>query len=86
MEGKRPMTRNILDKQINEIQEKLDDAVARKAYTECAPLQVELKALILKKDDYPTIEELKKNLAEAEANVISAAERRDFSVSVRRQN
>ena len=85
MEGKRPMTRNILDKQINEIQEKLDDAVARKAYTECAPLQVELKALILKKDDYPTIEELKKNLAEAEANVISAAERRDFSVAVKRQ-
>ena len=61
------------------MQSLLDDAVARKAFTECAPLQDKLEALIRKRKDLPTINELKEAVRLAEAGVANAAARRDFA-------
>ena len=46
MEAKRPLTRTLLESMIEETQAKLDDALARKAYDECAPLQKKVNGLI----------------------------------------
>ena len=81
MESKRPRTRAVLESQIAEVQKDLDDALERKAYEECAPLQEKLEALVLQRSDLPTIEELKEKLQEVEADVAAAAERRDYSAA-----
>ena len=67
------------------MQSLVDDAVARKAYTECAPLQVKLDALIKKRADLPTIDELKEAVRRAEEVVAEAAARRDFTGAVSAQ-
>ena len=57
----------------------VNDAVARKAFSECAPLQNKLDALVKKRADLPTIEELKEDVSLAEQKVADAATRRDFT-------
>ncbi|KAL7538744.1 hypothetical protein ACHAXR_012350 [Thalassiosira sp. AJA248-18] len=79
LESKRPVTRSVLESRIAEIQTLVDDAVARKAFTECAPLQEKLEALIQKRADLPTIDELKEAVRLAEKDVADAAARRDFT-------
>ena len=81
MEAKRPLTRTLLESMIEETQAKLDDALARKAYDECAPLQKKVNGLIKKRDDLPTISELKQAVKKAEKAVADAAARRNFSAA-----
>ena len=81
MEAKRPLTRTLLESKIDEVQIKLDDAVSRKAYDECAPLQRELDKLARKRADIPTIAELSGALRAAEAKVADAAANRNFSAA-----
>jgi signal-transduction protein with cAMP-binding, CBS, and nucleotidyltransferase domain len=79
MESKRPLTRSVLELRISEVQSLLDDAVSRKAFTDCAPLQDKLESLIRKRNDLPTINELKEAVRLAEVGVANAAARRDFA-------
>ena len=79
MEAKRPLTRSVLESRISDTQSLLDDAVSRKAFAECAPLQSKLDSLIKKRADLPTIEELKEGVRLAEQGVADAAARRDFT-------
>ncbi|KAL9188488.1 hypothetical protein ACHAXT_006866 [Thalassiosira profunda] len=79
LESKRPLTRSVLESRIAEVQSLVDDAVARKAFTECAPLQSKLDSLIRKRVDLPTIDELKEAVRLAEKDVADAAARRDFT-------
>jgi len=78
LESKRPLTRSVLEARISEVQCMLDDAVSRKAYQECAPLQEKLDNLIKKRLDLPTIDELEEAVRKAENDVAEAAARRDF--------
>lgn len=78
LESKRPLTRSVLEAKISEVQSMLDDAVSRKAYQECAPLQEKLDNLIKKRLDLPTFEELEEAVRKAENDVAKAAARRDF--------
>jgi myosin heavy subunit/signal-transduction protein with cAMP-binding, CBS, and nucleotidyltransferase domain len=79
VESKRPMTRRLLEKMIDEVQAELDDAVERKSYDECGPLQIKLEELTTKRPDYPTMEELQKTLDDEEAVVADAIAKRDFT-------
>ena len=81
MESKRPLTRSLLESMIKEVQTELDDAVSKKAYTECAPLQKKLNELTEKRINLPTIEELKEALQKAESNVAMTAKQRDFAAA-----
>ena len=81
MEAKRPLTRTLLESMIRETQAKLDDALARKAYDECGPLQKKVNGLSKKRADLPTIAELKEAVRKAETNVADAAARRDFAAA-----
>ena len=76
---KRPLTRSVLERRISEVQTLLDDAVARKAFQECAPLQDKLEGLVKQRADLPTIEELREAVRLAEEEVANAAARRDFT-------
>ncbi|KAL3823425.1 hypothetical protein ACHAXA_004300 [Cyclostephanos tholiformis] len=79
MESKRPLTRSILESFISEVESLLEDAVSRKAFLECAPLQERLDKLIRQRADMPSIDELKEAVRLAEESVCHAAARRDFS-------
>ena len=79
MESKRPLTRSVLESRISEVQFLLDDAVSRKAFIECAPLQEKLDKLIRQRVDLPTIDEMKEAVRLAEKGVADAASRRDFA-------
>mmetsp|Transcript_29118 Transcript_29118/g.58488 ORF Transcript_29118/g.58488 Transcript_29118/m.58488 type:complete len:1958 (-) Transcript_29118:922-6795(-) len=79
LELKRPLTRSVLESRISEVQILLDDAVARKNFQECAPLQDKLEGLVKQRADLPTIEELKEAVRLAEQEVSNAAARRDFT-------
>jgi hypothetical protein len=79
LEKKRPLTRSVLEARIDELQTLLDDAVARKAFQECAPLQDKLERLARKRNDLPTLDELKEAVHKAEQDVADAAARRDFA-------
>jgi len=81
LESKRPLTRSVLESRIAEVQTQLDDAVARKAFQECAPLQEKLEDLVKKREDLPTLDELKDAVHQAEKNVSDAAARRDFAAA-----
>eukprot|EP00546_Thalassionema_frauenfeldii_P018291 CAMPEP_0178895794 /NCGR_PEP_ID=MMETSP0786-20121207/788_1 /TAXON_ID=186022 /ORGANISM="Thalassionema frauenfeldii, Strain CCMP 1798" /LENGTH=196 /DNA_ID=CAMNT_0020566071 /DNA_START=225 /DNA_END=812 /DNA_ORIENTATION=+ len=72
VEKKRPLTRTWLEEQISEVQSKLDDAVSRKAYPECGPLQEELASLQEKRNLVPTLEELKERIEQAQGAVADA--------------
>lgn len=78
LESKRPLTRSVLESRIAEIQSRIDIAVARKEFTECAPLQAKLDSLMKKRKDLPTFDELKDAVKRAEKDVADAAARRDF--------
>ena len=86
VEARRPMTRNRLESMIISVQEKLDDSIKRKSFTEAAPLQDELEALILKRGEIPTIDELKEAVKNAESAVAAAAQRRDFAAAASLQS
>jgi NCAIR mutase (PurE)-related protein len=64
VETKRPMTRRLLEEMITEVQSQLDDAIQRKSYEECGPLQAKLEDLTSKRIDLPTMEELQKTIEE----------------------
>ena len=53
----------------------------RKAYAECSPLQDQLDALLAKRADLPTIEELRLAVRDLEDDVALAAKRRDFAAA-----
>lgn len=78
LESKRPLTRSVLESKISEMQRKIDDAISRKAFTECAPFQSKLDSLIKQRADHPTISELEDAVKKAEQDVADAASRRDF--------
>lgn len=78
LESKRPLTRSVLETRISDIQSQIDEAVSRKAYQECAPLQSKLDSLIKKRKDLPTMDELMIAVKNAEKDVADAALRRDF--------
>eukprot|EP00957_Ditylum_brightwellii_P173534 13212130-Ditylum_brightwellii.AAC.1 len=82
IESKRPMTRTLLESMIAEVEKDIDDALARKAYTECAPLQQKLEELIQKRSGLPTISELEAAVKKAEQDIADAASRRDFAGAV----
>ena len=73
------MTRAVVDQRIAEVQRQIDDAVSRKAYTECGPLQEKLDELAQKQADLPTIAELREAVVSAESKVEEAAKNRDFA-------
>ena len=79
LESKRPLTRTVLESRISEVQALLDDAVSRKAFTECAPLQEKMEKLVQKRAGLPTLDELKEAVRLAEKDVADAAARRDFT-------
>ena len=78
VESKRPLTRAILDSRIEAAQEELDDAVRRKAFAECGPLQDKLEELTTKREEMPTVDELRILLRSAQSAVALAAKSRDF--------
>jgi CBS domain-containing protein len=79
IEAKRPLTRAVLDTKITEFQNQLEDAVKRKAFAECGPLQDELEDLTSKREDLPTVDELRDFVKNAEAAVALSAKNRDFA-------
>ena len=79
VEIKRPMTRRLLEEMLAEVQAKLDDAVQRKSYEECGPLQAELEELTSKRADLPTMEELQTAVTNEETIVAAAIAKRDFA-------
>jgi len=79
MEQKRPLTRSVLEKQIDAVQKDLDDALERKAFDECGTLQARLQRLISKRVDLPTREELQELVNSLEDEVALAAKNRDFN-------
>eukprot|EP00978_Attheya_sp_CCMP212_P009252 scaffold21842_cov59-Attheya_sp.AAC.3 len=79
MDEKRPLTRSLLESMITEVKEEIDDAVSRKAYIECAPLQQKLDSFLKKREEFPTIEELKEAVDKTEAELAAATSRRDFA-------
>ena len=79
VDAKRPMTRRSLEETISEVELQLDDAVQRKSYEECGPLQARLDELTSKRADLPTMEELEIAVKHEEAMVAAAIARRDFA-------
>lgn len=73
------MTRTRLEELIVKTQENLEGALQRKAYVEAGPLQDELEALVQKRQDLPTITELRDTVVSAELDVAAAAKNRDFA-------
>ena len=66
------MTRSVLESQISELQSEVDDAVRGKKYAECPPLQAKLDALIAKRPEFPTMEELEDAVKKAENDMAAA--------------
>lgn len=79
MESKRPLTRSVLDIKIAEVQSLLDDAISRKAFEECSPIQHKMEKLIRQREELPTIDEMKEIVRLAKQGVSDAAARRDFA-------
>ena len=80
MKSRQPITQtSSLEAKIEAAQAKLDDAIKRKSYTEAGPLQEALGLLVKKREDLPTVEELKDNAAMVEKAVAEAAKNRDFA-------
>jgi Myosin head (motor domain) len=79
IEERQPMTRTKLEEKLSVAQASLDDAIQRKAYKEAGPLQDEVEKLTALRAEYPTIDELKAALAQAEDAVANAAKNRDFT-------
>ena len=75
------MTRKRLEEMILRIQEGLEDALQRKAYVEAGPLQDELEMLVHKRQDLPTITELRDTVVSGELDVATAAKNRDFAAA-----
>jgi hypothetical protein len=81
VEVKRPLTRAVLDAKIEEVNSKLEDAIQRKAFTECGPLQEKLEELTSKRAELPTTDELRQKVFMAEEAVALAAKNKDFSAA-----
>ena len=79
MELRQPITRTSLKAKFEAAQAKLDDAIERKSCTEADPLQEDLELLVKKREDLPTVEELKDDVAKAETTVAKATKTRDFA-------
>lgn len=85
IEAKRPLTRAVLDSRIEAVQNELDDAVRRKEFAECGPLQDKLEELTSKREELPTISELRELVRNAEGAVALAAKNRDFAGAAKAQ-
>lgn len=79
LEAKRPLTRRRLEESIKKIQVSLEHTLQRKAYTEAGPLQDELETLLKRRQELPTMTELKDAVVSAEVALASAASNRDFA-------
>jgi len=79
LESKRPLTRSVLEARIAKAENEVAEALERKEYEACGLLQTKIDELIAKRQDFPTVQELKDNVAAAEAAVAAAAANRDFS-------
>lgn len=85
IESKRPVTRAIVDEKIAAITKELENAVKRKAFSECGPLQDRLEELKNKQAELPTIDELRETVTAAEAAMSLAAKNRDFAEAAEAQ-
>jgi myosin heavy subunit len=85
LEKKRPLSRALLDKMIEDIEIELKEALAQKRYNDCPPLQQKLDELHEKRILYPTVSELRQKVIEAEKAVDEAAANRDFTGAAARQ-
>lgn len=85
LEEKRPLTRSLIDSMIEEVEKELEEAVAKKDYSSCPPLQQRLDELNKKKEEYPTIQELRQKLEDIAKAVDDAAANRDFAGAAARQ-
>eukprot|EP00977_Amphora_coffeiformis_P007254 scaffold1573_cov173-Amphora_coffeaeformis.AAC.11 len=78
IERKEPLTRATIDEKIAEISKSLDEAVQKKAFNDCDALQFKLDEWIEKRDQYPTVDELREKVRQAEDEVAIAAKNKDF--------
>lgn len=79
VEAKKPITRSVIDGKISVVKAEFEDAVKRKAFAECGPLQDKLDELTTLQASLPTIEELKSAIKDAEAAMTLSAKNRDFA-------
>lgn len=86
VERKRPLTRAVLEQRIDGIQRELDGALERHAFEECGPLQEKLDELIAKRNDLPTIDELRSAVVEAENIINECVKNKDFAGAADGQN
>jgi hypothetical protein len=82
---KTPVTREALDEQIRQLEDKIRSSLERKAFSECGPLQDELDAIKLKQTNLPTTEQLKEAVTRAQAAVAVAEANRDFGAAAQAQ-
>jgi len=81
----KPMTRSILEQEIAEVKKLLDECVEKRQFEKCGGYQEQVDALIAKRADYPTIEELRAEVGRVEDLVKRGIENRDFSSAGQRQ-
>lgn len=86
IERKRPLTRTLLEKKIENIQLSLDQAMQRKDFTACSELQDQLESLIVQRHDLPTVSELREMIRLMESEIAVAAKNRDFESAADGQN
>ncbi|CAB9513362.1 Unconventional myosin [Seminavis robusta] len=79
LEAKRPLTRAVLEERIAQAEKDFSEALSRKEYAACDPLQQQINELKAKREMLPTLQELKDGLRAAEEAVALAASKRDFS-------
>lgn len=72
------MTRALIDQKIAEITSALNEAVQKKAFQECDSLQAELDKWTKKREEVPTVDELRQKVKEYEDQVALAAKNKDF--------
>lgn len=78
VEAKRPMTRGVLESMIKEVQAELTDAVANKRFAECAEKQTKLDGLVARRDDFPSRDELQKQVQAREDKVSACTAAKDY--------
>jgi protein-arginine kinase activator protein McsA len=78
IEAKKPITRASLDAQIKEVEAKLEDALNRDAFLECAPLHDKLKELFKLREQFPSKDELLALIHESELRIQTCLAKRDY--------
>jgi len=79
LEAKRPLSRSIIEQVIMDTQRDIDDSLSRKDFKGCAALQEKMEIWVLKRQEYPTLQELEDAVTKAEEELKAAISRRDFT-------